>query len=394
MSNGNDATAADPSVGGDYGWIFESFGQLLGNIIGSGGTSAARRRVYQEIRQTAAQYGIGSPELRGVMAKYPKLAKQIAAGRYKGLLAGAPAYSPAARDVVTGSAGAVVIGAVRSIPKGTLAAGWFGVALTLAGFVPGAIKRLKFLLGKRRKVPTVEEWLKTQRGRGGMGQPSVQTVGPFSRSPARSGPKRAAPPGGQPSSASRAPAPPVPWLIPGSVMPSGTSPTRTRSTGPGGQSAAARDAELRKKELDVAKREGALEEREKAARATAPAPVPVTPPIAKPWWQQLLGVAQPLLFPTDDGARAVARPTTIFNVAPQQSISPTPIGYLTPLRGPGVSSPSDKCKCPPKRKGKPRKPRSVCWTGTYTERPDGLTKSRRRKVPCRQSRKRPRSQRA
>jgi hypothetical protein len=45
------------------------------------------------------------------------------------------------------------------------------------------------------------------------------------------------------------------------------------------------------------------------------------------------------------------------------------------------------CECKPKRKKKPKVPRDVCYTGTYTERADGLTKLKRRKVPCRSSAK-------
>lgn len=45
------------------------------------------------------------------------------------------------------------------------------------------------------------------------------------------------------------------------------------------------------------------------------------------------------------------------------------------------------CECKPKRKKKPKVPREICYTGTYTERADGLTKLKRRKVPCRSSAK-------
>jgi hypothetical protein len=45
------------------------------------------------------------------------------------------------------------------------------------------------------------------------------------------------------------------------------------------------------------------------------------------------------------------------------------------------------CECKPKRKKKPKVPREICYTGTYTERADGLSKVKRRKVPCRSSRK-------
>ena len=48
---------------------------------------------------------------------------------------------------------------------------------------------------------------------------------------------------------------------------------------------------------------------------------------------------------------------------------------------------SKTCECKPKRKKKPKVPREICYTGTYTERADGLTKLKRRKIPCRSSAK-------
>jgi len=42
---------------------------------------------------------------------------------------------------------------------------------------------------------------------------------------------------------------------------------------------------------------------------------------------------------------------------------------------------NDKCKCT-KTKGKPRKPRSTCYKGSYIETAQGLKKTRREQVPC------------
>jgi len=55
--------------------------------------------------------------------------------------------------------------------------------------------------------------------------------------------------------------------------------------------------------------------------------------------------------------------------------------------GGGTPGKTRKCECPPKRKRKPKKPREICYTGTYTERANGLTKLKRRKVRCRLSAK-------
>lgn len=65
---------------------------------------------------------------------------------------------------------------------------------------------------------------------------------------------------------------------------------------------------------------------------------------------------------------------------------------LTAFEGRGVSSRA--CECPPKRKRGKRKARSVCYSGTYRELASGLRKSKRRKVPCQVSKRKPRSQQA
>jgi len=49
----------------------------------------------------------------------------------------------------------------------------------------------------------------------------------------------------------------------------------------------------------------------------------------------------------------------------------------------GGGSQTGECKCPPKRKRKPKQAREVCYSGTFIERASGLSKTRKRKVPCR-----------
>jgi len=58
------------------------------------------------------------------------------------------------------------------------------------------------------------------------------------------------------------------------------------------------------------------------------------------------------------------------------AIAPQPLAQPAAKRG--------RCKpCPKPKKRGPRKPRSVCYRGTYTERRTGLSKSRREQIPCR-----------
>jgi hypothetical protein len=49
----------------------------------------------------------------------------------------------------------------------------------------------------------------------------------------------------------------------------------------------------------------------------------------------------------------------------------------------GGGSRTGECECPPKRKRKPKQAREVCYSGTFIERASGLSKTRKRKVPCR-----------
>jgi len=68
---------------------------------------------------------------------------------------------------------------------------------------------------------------------------------------------------------------------------------------------------------------------------------------------------------------------------------------LTAFDSPGVSwlqsnsgafasgSRGKTCECRPKRRKGPKTSRSVCYTGTYIERADGITKLQKRKIPCR-----------
>lgn len=132
-------------------------------------------------------------------------------------------------------------------------------------------------------------------------------------------------------------------------------------------------------------------------------PVPVPKPSAsKPWWLEF--VVEPL-WPhlqtaliaraTEDRER-VPKDSPFAN-PPEPSGTPEvipPGGYpfnafrTSPLTA--LERQSADCSCP-KKPRKPRKSRSVCYSGRYIERPNGLTKTKLRKVPCRPSRKKPQS---
>jgi hypothetical protein len=64
----------------------------------------------------------------------------------------------------------------------------------------------------------------------------------------------------------------------------------------------------------------------------------------------------------------------------------TGMSPLTSFSGDRVgSSDKSKCKCPAKKKRGKRKPRTVCYKGSYTETAAGINKRKRERVPCRAS---------
>lgn len=67
-----------------------------------------------------------------------------------------------------------------------------------------------------------------------------------------------------------------------------------------------------------------------------------------------------------------------------------------PLRSPltPFEARSADCACPPKKRRQPRRPRAICYSGTYVELANGLRKTKRRKVPCQPSKKKSASPRA
>lgn len=82
--------------------------------------------------------------------------------------------------------------------------------------------------------------------------------------------------------------------------------------------------------------------------------------------------------------------------SPTSTPGPRPIDVPLPLPGPSggtpfvnpPNTPGDPCRCgpnQPKKKRKKRKPRSVCYRGTYYEGPNSTRKYRKERIPCQRS---------
>jgi hypothetical protein len=132
-----------------------------------------------------------------------------------------------------------------------------------------------------------------------------------------------------------------------------------------------------------------------------PVPVPAPTPTSSPAppsfsWPQLLLLPLPLFSssprPAAPSPLTPPRPGTSVQPQPGSAFRPPVAPPLTPVQtGPlGFTQPipsQDPCanrrpQDDRKRKRK-RKPRTVCYSGTFQERRNGLTKQRRRKIPCR-----------
>lgn len=115
-------------------------------------------------------------------------------------------------------------------------------------------------------------------------------------------------------------------------------------------------------------------------------------------WTKYLGYLLPFVLPTASRGRASS---SSFPQRSDFTVPANPGGYTDPLTGlnPGSAQwpqtqtrgSNDRCDCSQqnRRKRKKRKPRSVCYQGTYTELASGLIKRKKRKVPCRVSREKP-----
>lgn len=117
-------------------------------------------------------------------------------------------------------------------------------------------------------------------------------------------------------------------------------------------------------------------------------PDPVAQPI--PWetpFDEPLPRAEPAPAPAPRARPPVVAPPTVLPIGPYGGEPLAPALMPSPeLATPPVFSrpPADPCNCQeskPKKKRK-KKPRSVCYRGTYTERATGLQKRRRERVDC------------
>lgn len=141
-----------------------------------------------------------------------------------------------------------------------------------------------------------------------------------------------------------------------------------------------------------------------------PRPLPFANPFASPFSSPFTGpmpradvqpAPQPFAQPfTQPFLQPITTPAPRVDLLPQPrnaTFSLPNLGFrpgLTPLQQPMPESkpqlrPRD---CPPCRENKPKrkkkKPRMICYRGTYTEGPTKLYKRRKEQVPCQQSRKR------
>ena len=119
-----------------------------------------------------------------------------------------------------------------------------------------------------------------------------------------------------------------------------------------------------------------------AKRIPAPAPPPPPPKtylgLTRSQWLQVGGAVAPYLL----GGSSTKRPKVLTTIqAPAAQFGPQSFVSFGGMGGTPTGTRTSECKCPPKRK-RERKPRTVCYSGTYTERASGLRKTKRRKVPC------------
>jgi len=120
-----------------------------------------------------------------------------------------------------------------------------------------------------------------------------------------------------------------------------------------------------------------------------PAPVPAPSRVTQiaDWIKanpRLLATAIPLLLPRSSSTRrrtGLADPLTPISPPGTDPLTWFNTGRL-PYPQAESASLDDQCRERARRKRGKKKPRSVCYSGTYTERASGLTKRKRRKVPC------------
>jgi len=159
--------------------------------------------------------------------------------------------------------------------------------------------------------------------------------------------------------------------------------------------ARAADEKRKRDEIAAAEARGRAAERARVIAETpleqivitakrVPMPKPPPPPpktylgLTRSQWLQVGGAAAPFLL----GGSSTKRPKVLTTVqAPAAQFGPQSFVSFGGMGGTPTGTRTRECECPPKRK-RERKPRTVCYSGTYTERASGLRKTKRRKVPC------------
>jgi len=119
-------------------------------------------------------------------------------------------------------------------------------------------------------------------------------------------------------------------------------------------------------------------------------PVPA-PAVTSPAWLKIIkaipGGANPLeLFKGKRASKASRQLGRALTALETQGVTSTLNQTFSSFSGGGgTPTQSKRCQCPKKRKSKPKKPRTICYKGSYTETATGLSKRKREKIPCQSS---------
>lgn len=126
--------------------------------------------------------------------------------------------------------------------------------------------------------------------------------------------------------------------------------------------------------------------------APAPAPAPAPRSTGIPTWLQYAGAVLPLLLSQSKrpNRRRTPRPSTTTpgltpGIVPGLGLQPTPADLPLATFGnyfDSTPTQTKNCDCAPKKR-KPKKKRTKCYTGRFTERASGLRKYQKRAIKCR-----------
>lgn len=122
--------------------------------------------------------------------------------------------------------------------------------------------------------------------------------------------------------------------------------------------------------------------------------VPAPRSTRTPLWQRALPYVipplleqlrpQPKIRLTVSNAPSAPLPQPQPQPQPRPQPQPQPLPGLASYSNYGgfIGSSSSSCECPPKRKRKPKSKRTICYSGTYSDKANGLRKTKKRKIPC------------